>query len=156
MSIQPETNTQATRRIVSSYDSSIDKTVSDLVKYREEYAVEHITLIDDEDNKPTYFTLRAIDQGELRSISAEIFRLGLEPAGFFSRLLEECFRAGCIEIDGLKDSEGKPAPFLTESQPGRFRRIRDDVCRNIPGTVRRELGLIVWRMSNLEEDQRKN
>jgi hypothetical protein len=164
MGLQPALTTRRTARIVSIKDSCINHDVSDMVEYAKTYDMKHITLIEDEERPPVWFTLQPVSKDTRGRVAGEC---ACDDANRFTNaFLREIARVGVVRIDGHKvpefDDDGNVSRMLplTQSQrettAGGPKRLRDIVWSEFPDVIWIEMGLAILAISNLGDEASKN
>jgi len=164
MGLKPALTTRRTVRIVSIHDSCINHEVSDLVEYAKTYDIRHITIIEDKENPPVWFTLKPISKDTRGRIAGEC--ACDDPNRFTNMFLREVARVGVVRIDGHRvkkldpDGETEKMVPMTQSQrettAGGPKRLRDLVWNEFDDLIWIEMGLAILAISNLGDEASKN
>ena len=149
-------NVLTTVQILSATDASIDEG-SDLESYVQDYDTSKLKILQGDDiPKPCWFTVRPVSRDDFAQICRSC-------DNDVSLVAEELFRVGVLRVAGLKikvngvkkkngkKSKPREVPYLVrrESQGGRLDRLTDESFAIFPSAVRQEIGLALYRMSEI-------
>ena len=153
MGLQPVTTAGYRVTLLSTADSAIDRACSDLEAYTENgYDLKEITLTEDPDSPPTWFTLRALPKLTIGQLGAS--------APNDEQFMMTLFSVACDKVRGLKAIDHDTGEVFTVRpkwvNADGYKRLSDQTLEYIHPAVQVEMGEAAWHLSELGVHHLKN